>query len=124
MKLRIRGNTIRLRLTQGEVDTFLSSGRVEEFTHLGPGERLVYALEASATASDLAARFDGGRLTVFVPEAAARDWATTEQVGLEGEQPVEAGTLLSILVEKDFECLHRRPTEDDADTFPHPLAEG
>ena len=41
----------------------------------------------------------------------------------EGEQPIERDAVLTILVEKDFQCLHKTEAEKDPDAFPHPLAE-
>jgi len=35
MKIRIRGNSIRFRLTRGDVDTFEKTGSVEETIHFG-----------------------------------------------------------------------------------------
>ena len=113
MKLRLKGGTLRLRLTRPEVDRLGDGGRVEEVTAFGPGERLVYDVESSAEASAVGARFADGRITVRIPAAAARTWAASDAVGISGTQ----GTL-TILVEKDFACLDRR--DEDADAFPHP----
>lgn len=122
MKIRIRGNTLRVRLSQSEVDTFREQGHVEERIRFGPGERLVYAMEASPTVGHLAAHYEEGRITIQVPTGWVPAWLDTDQVSLEGEQLIEGDEVLSILVEKDFQCLHRPPTKEDADTFPHPLA--
>ena len=120
MKLRIQGDSIRLRLTQSEVAHFAADGTVEATTHFGPGRTLTYALQ-SADADDLSAEFGDGTLTVFVPRAWATPWAESEQVGFEGTRDAGDGRTLALLVEKDFECLHKRPDEEDA--FPHPLAD-
>ncbi len=117
MKLRIRGNSIRLRLTQAEVQTLAEKGRVEDAIAFTPGSRLVYAI---AFGDALAARLDGARVEVTLPAAQAREWASSTRVGLEGEQPVGGGEPLRILVEKDFACLHPRKGEDDRDAYPNP----
>ena len=41
----------------------------------------------------------------------------------EGEQVLEDGERLAILVEKDFVCLTDRENEDESDMFPHPEAD-
>lgn len=120
MKLRIQGDSIRLRLTQSEVAHFAADGYVEATTCFGPGRTLTYALQ-SADAEELGAAFGDDTLAVFVPRAWATSWAASEQVGFDGRQEVGEGRSLALLVEKDFECLHKRPEEDDA--FPHPLAD-
>jgi hypothetical protein len=119
MKLRIRGSTIRLRLTQGEVARVASEGRVEDAIVFAPGEKLVYAL-ALGEGPSLRARYAPGRIDVTAPRAAAREWADSDRVGMEGEQPIEGGVALKILVEKDFACLKPRSDDDDADAFPNP----
>lgn len=119
MKLRIRGNSIRLRLSRGEVAAFDRDGRVEDAAQFGPGARLAYALERSA-AGRLSARMEGGAVVVTIPDDLAGSWCRTERVGLEGEQPTGDGQTLRILVEKDFACLKTRSGEDEADAFPNP----
>ena len=121
MKLRIKGNSIRLRLTQTELDQLQTDGRVEETTAFGPGRRLVYALAAAEGLDALIATFDAGELVVSLPADWIDEWAASDRVGFEGTQPLSDGEALDLLVEKDFECLHKRPDEEDA--FPHPLAE-
>ena len=48
---------------------------------------------------------------------------STEQVAIAGEQRLDDGALLTLLVEKDFACLAPRPGEDESDMFPHPEAD-
>src|SRR5687768_2794560 len=118
MKLRIRGDTIRLRLTQAEVAALAANGVVEETTSFGPGTSFGYAVVARGTS--LAASLSGSRIEVALPVEAARAWATNEEVGIEGEQAAEGARRLRILVEKDFACLKPRVGEDDTDAFPNP----
>jgi hypothetical protein len=47
-------------------------------------------------------------------------WAASEQVSIEGEQTLDDGEKLSILVEKDFACLAPRPGEDESDMYANP----
>ena len=120
MKLRIRGNSLRLRLGQGEVRRLADGGAVEERTDFAAnGPALVYALR-TADADATSATFDGGRITVTVPRAVAQEWASTAQVGIEASQPAGNGDVLRILIEKDFECLDAPAGEPQSDAFPNP----
>ncbi len=129
MKLRIRGNSIRLRLTQGEVARIAKGERVEETLEFGlePHQRFTYALEVSNDSPDIEAQYQHGRITVRLPEDEARAWAHDDsRVGMSGEQSLRhsdgnESVSLMLLVEKDFACLTERRGADDADTFPHPL---
>jgi hypothetical protein len=116
MKLRIRGNSIRLRLTRGEVQDLVTEGRVAELTRLPVGPAFGYQLRADAAAGAVTATFEAGVLGVAVPKAAAAAWAASDEVAIEGAVPVADGTL-TILVEKDFPCLTVRAGEDDSDAF-------
>ena len=116
MKLRIRGDSIRLRLTRGEVEDLVVKGVVAEATRLPAGPDFGYRLRADGATRAVTATFEGGVLGVAVPKAAAEKWAGSEAVEIRGEVPVAGGTL-TILVEKDFPCLTVRAGEDDSDAF-------
>lgn len=122
MKLRIRGNSIRLRLGQSEVERMVEQGFVEEFTtfDIARRQRLEYVLRSSDDAKEVAATFDEGRLVVRIPAEQIRAWASTDQVGIEAFQKVSEDETLRILVEKDFECIDAPVHESQADAFPRP----
>lgn len=122
MKLRIRGNTLRLRLSRGEVNALAERGEVREGIAFGSAasERLGYAIVALEEAEKTSARLSTGSIEVLVPRALAREWAANETVGFEADQALGAGLSLHILVEKDFACLTPRKGEDGADAFPNP----
>jgi hypothetical protein len=122
MKLRIHGNSLRLRLSQPEVAQFSKTGFVEDSIQFGPGATFAYALESLSSLSAPQALFAHGWLRVQVPGRDAADWARTDRVAISGDQPLEPGKSLSILVEKDFQCLHGEETRDP-DAYPNPLEE-
>ena len=119
MKLRIKGPTLRLRLTQGEMQALLEQGVVEEQVPFAPGVSLVYRLKHDAGARDITASFRNGVVEILVPESSAREWCTTSLVTLAHEQALPGGAL-RITLEKDFACLAPREGEDESDNFPHP----
>jgi hypothetical protein len=120
MKLRIRDNSIRLRLTQTEVASIRSDGIVGGRVTFAGGSRLIYCLESSPACVDPAARFDNGELLVRLPETVVTKWADTNEVSIEATQVLDDGGHLSILIEKDFACLTPREGEDESDLFPNP----
>ncbi|HVF28377.1 MAG TPA: hypothetical protein VM943_09070 [Pyrinomonadaceae bacterium] len=122
MKLRILGNSLRLRLTRSEVARLGDGGRVEETIHFGANRNLVYRLEASSDEDAINADYQNDCITVRLPVGAAREWANSERISLGGEQRLDGGgAALKLLIEKDFACLTERRGADDADTFPHPM---
>ncbi len=121
MKLRIKGNALRLRLTQGEMRTLAHEGRVESRTEFPGGAALVYRLSASNETGDISVTYSDNCIEFVLPEAHVRGWCDTDQVTVSAECVVPGGTL-SLTFEKDFACLVPRPGEDETDHFPHPDA--
>ena len=119
MKLRIQGNTIRIRVSRSETDTFALTGKVSELLTFGSGLALTYELEKSASAAQPEVSFADNHLKVTIPAELAQSWTETDRVGFEhtADNGEEGG--LYLLVEKDFQCLHREH-EDKADLYPHP----
>jgi hypothetical protein len=129
MKLRIKGNSLRLRLLRAEVEQFGRTGRVAEAIRFGasPAAQLSYILEADGEAQQITTSFADNQIIVTVPDRVARNWVESEQVSLTNEQAIEntrqngaSENVLKILIEKDFVCLDRRDDPDNADAFPHP----
>ena len=121
MKLRIRGDSLRLRLKRGEVDQIAAGSSIVEETHF-PDSLLTYRLDVSEN-DDISASFERGSLVISLPKSKVSDWADSDEVSLSAEQKLTGAGSLSLLVEKDFSCLepgHHRDGEDDEDTFPHP----
>ena len=122
MKLRIRGNSIRLRLTRGEVDQLAVSGRIENMLQFGlTSPELRYELSATAEDNETRAKFEDYCLSISIPSSVAKTWIRSDKVGIEEMQPIGDQKFLRILVEKDFACLSERDGEDDTDTFPNPF---
>ena len=122
MKIRIRDNSIRLRLTRVEVDSVHENGVVSATTGF-PGSRVLrYTLESSPASVRPTAFFSDNEIRVRLPESVVLAWVTTEQVSIAGEQELDDGEKLTILVEKDFACLAPRAGEDESDMYPHPQA--
>lgn len=122
MKIRIRDNSIRLRLTRGEVDDIHRLGVVTAKTGFPGGRNLNYSLESSPANVNPAAFYSDNEITVRLPETLVLAWATSEQVSIEGEQLLDDGETLRLLVEKDFACLAPRAGEDESDMYTHPGA--
>lgn len=116
MKLRIQGNSIRFRLSQSEVSSFGQAGSCESEIEFPNGESLIYRLVSS---SDFRSGLINNTLTLLLPSELVQRWVNTEEVGISTELNLDNGKKLSILVEKDFQCLTER-ADDESDLFPNP----
>jgi hypothetical protein len=120
MKIRIKGNSIRIRLTQIEVKNFADNGFIEEATEF-IDNKLFYALAVTTNVSELSAQMIGNKITLLVPENIAQNWIKTDLVGFENKFDLGNNKKLFLLVEKDFVCLDNT-FEDQSDMFPNPNA--
>ena len=68
MKLRVRDNSIRLRLTRGEVDDIAGKGLVRGSVPFSGGVSFDYVLESSRACVDAMAQFSSNVLTVSIPQ--------------------------------------------------------
>jgi len=121
MKLRIKGASLRVRLTQAEVRTLERDGQVEEHVPFAARRQLTYRLRRDPKAARIHATLEGGVVEICLPEALAREWCAGDQVTLAERQVLPEGAL-QITIEKDFACLAPRSDEDESDNFPHPQA--
>ena len=119
MKLRIRANTLRMRLTKSEVAQFAAAGEVADTTDFGAGRALTYRLRRDDSAAEIAGSYADDQITVSIPAASADRWTSTEEVSLRNGPTGEVEPI-SILIEKDFACLVEREGEDDSDAYAHP----
>jgi len=115
VKLRLHTGSLRLRLSQSEVARLGETGKVEDAIEFSPGSELLYAIETGAAPS-VTATFSGANIRVTLPATVAKQWIESDQTGIEAS----TGTL-RLLIEKDFQCLHREPQPGE-DSFPNPLA--
>jgi hypothetical protein len=122
MKLRIKGNSIRLRLDSRELEHLASVGSIHENVDFGPGQpSFAFELRIAST-KKVAARFDGSRISVEIPAAEAEDWLRSERVGIESTQPIAENAELRILVEKDFACRSDGAEGYETEAFANPMS--
>ncbi len=118
MKIRIKGNSVRFRLTQSEVKTVCERDMVREKTQFNESH-FVYAVKASNEHDHLHASFLNQGIIMFVPKDTVSDWYTNDQVGFYHTQILNNGQKLDLTLEKDFVCLDER-AEDESDNYPNP----
>jgi hypothetical protein len=118
MKIRIKGPSIRLRLSKPEVDSLTAKGEVTETTPF-PGGSLQYTLRRSVECPAIDAAYHDNTITVLVPQSLLADWDIDDRVGFEARVPLEGGNSLFVLIEKDFQCLDNTD-EDQSENYPNP----
>lgn len=122
MKLRIKGNSIRLRLTKTEIESIAENGIVTEETMFPNGSIFEYSLEIGDVET-VQAIYGNSGIMIVLPFNQVKEWATSETVSIKTELETPMGEPLIILVEKDFKCLVDREGEEENDLFPNPNSE-
>jgi len=115
MKLRLNGNSLRLRLTRPEVTRLREAGTVEQSVDFGLGIVLTYRIQSRDVTDSMHAVFCNHSIMVRLPAESVATWAEGNEVGLYAQQGA-----LEITVEKDFRCLSRRPDNPESDAYSHP----
>jgi hypothetical protein len=123
MKLRLKGSSLRLRVTPSELGRLQAGERIEE-TVLFPASSdtsLIYALEVGSHTQPVQVAFNSHQIVVSVSEDQLTSWNGQDQVGIYASLPVREKTNLEVAIEKDFACLDLSDA-DNQDTFSNPMA--
>jgi hypothetical protein len=118
MKLRIKGNSIRIRLTKTEVSMLAETGYLEEHTSF-LNNQFIYALQKADEIETLSASFENNKITIFAPAGFINEWPVNNVIGLNTNMALSATEFLYLLIEKDFICLDET-TEDQSDNYENP----
>jgi hypothetical protein len=100
MKLKIRGNSLTLRLSKTELARLAETGKVEDATRFSSEQSLRYCVEVRP-AGAVTATFAGPAIVVTLPKPRLDLLLRPDEVSVEGSQPIGAGKVLQIVLEKD-----------------------
>jgi hypothetical protein len=114
MKLRIKSDSLRYRLTRSDVDKLSREGYLEDQINFA-GNPLIYAVQLT-DGEVLTSSYIDNKITLSMARKMIIELVDTDRVGFENK----AGGLY-LLVEKDFTCLDN-VAEDQSDNYPNPLA--
>ena len=116
MKLRIEGNSIRMRLRKSEIELFEKNKTVNDALNLG-NSIFVYSIEMSKK-NEITSQLSSQELKVFIPELLAEKWINSSLVSLENKFQD-----CNILIEKDFKCTSiscEESQKNQSDFFENP----
>jgi hypothetical protein len=106
MKIRIRGNTIRIRLEEDEISKISTGETVVSTTVFSPLDRLIFSV-SKWNLSVFGAEMKDGTSHISIPSNMLESWAPNAEFSIEGmlENGLEKG--LKILIEVDLPCEHK-----------------
>jgi hypothetical protein len=114
MKLRIKSDSLRYRLTRSDVDTLSREGYLEDQINF-PGTPLIYAIQLT-DGQELTSSYIDNKITMSMSRKMILELVDSDRIGFKNKN---GG--LELIVEKDFTCLDE-VDEDQSDNYPNPLA--
>lgn len=117
MKIRIRGNSVRFRLTKNEVEQLCRERSIEERTNFAT-QNFIYEVKATET-DELDIQFDSNKISLQISNALLENWDTNQRIGFSHAISTTNGKSIDVLLEKDFTCLEDRG-EDESDNYRNP----
>lgn len=122
MKIRIKDNSIRLRLTKSDVAQLKSDGIVSAQTILSEKIIFRYKLSRNTDEKQIRATFSDNEIHVILSKEAARILTDTPEITVKGHQENGEDGGLFLLIEKDLACLDETH-EDQSDMYENPKTE-
>ncbi len=119
MKIRIRDNSIRLRLTRSEVERFGKDKYIKGITEFGDAV-FTYAMCIDGAVTEISADLTDNKITMHIPASIAETFLATDAVGFQNEQLLANGKKLFLLFEKDFKCMDDEVLGDQSDNYENP----
>lgn len=116
MKIRIKGNSIRLRLTKTDVSDLKEKGLVREKTVFNNETVFNYALFIDAKSEEINAKYAEKTIEIFLPEKEAKILTDSQEITVKNSQYNGEEGGLFILIEKDLQCLDTT-SEDQSDMY-------
>lgn len=117
MKIRILGDTLRIRLKKSEIEHFEKNGKIEDSITFTQNNILKYTIKV-CTKNSISSTFENNEIIVFIPKEVAKNWINSNLVTLENNLCIP-----QIIIEKDFKCTSKSCLETDEqieDSFNNP----
>ena len=117
MKLRILGNKVRLRLSMTEVSQLCAGESVSITVNFPLGNNLIYMVINNPELEKIEICYLENTISLSVPNKILSGWLDDDREGIYYKWETQQ---FEIALEKDFQCLHKRPGEDEKDNFQNP----
>ena len=118
MKIRIKGDSVRFRLTKTEVKALAEEGSIFDTTNFGKVQ-FTYGVVLDKTIAHLRVRFVENTITMHMPFELGNSWYDNDLITFEHQATASPDDCLDLLLEKDFTCMDNTG-EDQSDNYPNP----
>tara|TARA_R110002126_G_scaffold154722_7_gene301788 strand:- start:981 stop:1346 length:366 start_codon:yes stop_codon:yes gene_type:complete len=118
MKIRIKGDSIRFRLTQTEVQELSENGKIYDNTNFG-NLKFRYGVVLNKNMKNLSVRFENNGIILEMPDSKGKYWYSNDIITYDHNFKTSDKNEIYLLLEKDFTCLDNT-IEDQSDNYPNP----
>ena len=119
MKIRLLDDSIRIRISRGELDTLASKGAIKSHTSFPSGELRYQIVVEEDSSISLSASETGATIRMGISSEKIDMMVGTDSVGFDFYAENSSGGQIKCLFEKDYTCGAPRG-EDESDLFPNP----
>lgn len=120
MKIRILGNTIRIRVKMHETQAIMEKGMIEEVVEFGPSEADKLRFQVLKGDDAFVIEQMGMSVRITVPGILVETWASTDLVGFQETIATSKGSEIAVLIEKDYACLDGDRAEEEG-SYENPM---
>ena len=123
MKIRIKDNTIRFRLSNTDLKKLQKKGKVVSTCTFGTSQEFKYSVVSKKKGNSefLCIDLKKNHIRIELAASDVKEWAKTDLEGFDAYMDNGTKAGLYVLLEKDWQCLKPRG-EDESDLFPNPNA--
>ena len=123
MKIRIKDNSIRFRLSATDLKKLQKKGKVVSKCSFGSSQIFRYSVISNKKGNSefLCVDLKKNHIKVELAASDVKEWIKTDLEGFDAVMDNGAKGGLYVLIEKDWQCLTPRD-EDESDLFPNPNA--
>ncbi|MBK8502519.1 MAG: hypothetical protein IPL46_10055 [Saprospiraceae bacterium] len=119
MKLRLKDNTMRIRLSMTEVDALIKTGQISATT-VFPGSNALTTEIVLEEVDSVEVSLKNSKITISIPSHLLSRWNIDSQVGHQWQIAIGKDHFMDLYLEKDFRCLTERRGEDQTALYPNP----
>lgn len=123
MKIRIKDDSIRFRLSATDLKKLSKKGRVVSTCSFGSSQVFKYSVVSNKKGNSefLCVDLKKNHIKIELAASDVKEWVKTDLEGFDAKMDNGTKGGLYVLIEKDWQCLTPRD-EDETDLFPNPNA--
>jgi len=123
MKIRIKDNSVRFRLSASDLKKLRKKGEIVSECRFGTSQVFKYSVvsKKGGNSEYLCIDLKKNHIKIELSASDVKEWIKSDLEGFDAEMDNGSKGGLYVLIEKDWQCLTPRD-EDESDLFPNPNA--